>query len=90
VRPTSNALRVTQEPAPPGPPIPVGAGSSTFREIFRAPYGKRSWLSVFNLMTHRFYDSILGPHADREGINITTSLNIVHHCDRQSYWSTLE
>ena len=63
---------------PPGPPIPVGAGSSTFREIFRPPYGKRTLvLSIFNLMqTIGFYGfgSWVPTLLIAKGINITTSL----------------
>jgi len=64
--------------AAPGPPIAVGAGSSTFREIFRPPYGKRTLvLSVFNLMqTIGFYGfgSWVPTLLIAKGINITTSL----------------
>jgi putative MFS transporter len=63
---------------PPGPPIAVGAGSSTFREILRPPYGKRTLvLSVFNLMqTIGFYGfgSWVPTLLIAKGINITTSL----------------
>src|SRR5665213_1570995 len=63
---------------PPGPPIAVGAGSSTFREIFRPPYGKRTLvLAVFNLMqTVGFYGfgSWVSTLLIAKGINITTSL----------------
>jgi putative MFS transporter len=75
----SRVARDTGNPLPaPGPPIPVSAGSSTFREIFRPPHGKRTLvLSVFNLMqTIGFYGfgSWVPTLLIAKGINITTSL----------------
>jgi putative MFS transporter len=75
----SQVERDTRAPLPPpGPPIAVGTGSSTFREIFRPPYGKRTLvLSVFNLMqTIGFYGfgSWVPTLLIAKGINITTSL----------------
>ena len=75
----SRVARDTGAPLPPpGPLIPVGAGSSTFREIFRPPHGKRTLvLSIFNLMqTIGFYGfgSWVPTLLIAKGINITTSL----------------
>ncbi|HEY2845349.1 MAG TPA: MFS transporter, partial [Bryobacteraceae bacterium] len=64
--------------SPPAPPVPVKQGSSSFREIFRPPYGKRTLvMSVFNLMqTIGFYGfgSWVPTLLIAKGINITTSL----------------
>lgn len=63
---------------PPGPPIATVAGSSTFREMFRPPHGKRTLvLSIFNLMqTIGFYGfgAWVPTLLIAKGINITTSL----------------
>jgi putative MFS transporter len=63
---------------PPGPPPPATTGASTFREIFRPPYGKRTLvMSIFNLVqTIAFYGfgSWVPTLLIAKGIRITTSL----------------
>jgi len=75
----SRVLRDTGTPLPsPAPPKPIEVGSSTFRELFRPPYGKRTLvLSIFNLMqTIGFYGfgSWVPTLLVAKGITITTSL----------------
>ena len=63
---------------PPRPPVPILAGSSRFREIFRPPHGKRTLvMSVFNLMqTIAFYGfgAWVPTLLIAKGINVTSSL----------------
>jgi putative MFS transporter len=62
----------------PGPPIEIQQGGSSFREIFRPPYGKRTLvMSVFNLVqTIAFYGfgSWVPTLLIAKGIRITASL----------------